>query len=137
MEGRAVIPAILPSIDNKTLTYGERLDEYCAFYMSIGVPCEEFWRGDYTRLKHYIRAFEMKNERELEQRNYELYLAGLYNYNAMSSVVGTYMWWKAGKKGRQPDGYMQKPLPVTEREKQADLEERKRKTIEWFKKGQE
>lgn len=137
MEGRAVIPAILPSVDNKTLTYGEILDEYCAFYMSIGVPCEEFWRGDYTRLKHYIRAFEMKSERELEQRNYELYLAGLYNYNAMSSVVGTYMWWKAGKKGRQPDGYMQKPLPVTEREKQADLEERKRRTIEWFKKGQE
>lgn len=136
MEGRAVSAAVLPSIEDKK-TYGEILDEWCAFYMSIGVPCEEFWRGDYTRLPNYFRAWEIKREREAEERNFNAYLAGLYNYQAMSSVIGTYMWWKAGKKGKSPDGYLEKPIPITEREKAADLEERKKKTIAWFMKGQE
>ena len=105
--------------------------------MSIGVPCEEFWHGDYTYLKHYVRAFEIKQEREAEQRNFDAYLAGFYNYHGLSSALGSYMWWKAGKKGKQPDGYLTKPIPITEREREADFEERKRKTIEWFKKGQQ
>lgn len=113
------------------------LDEYCAFYMTIGVPCEMFWYGDYTLLKHYVRAYEMKRERELEDRNFDAYLAGYYNNIALSSVIGTYMWWKAGKKGKPPEPYISKPVPISEREKKADLEERKRKTIAWFKKGQE
>ena len=119
------------------MTFGEILDEYCAVYLSIGVPCQEFWFGDYTYLKHYVRAFEIKQERETEDKNFFAYLSGLYNNNALAANMNTYIWWKGGKRSRQPDPYMSKPIPITEREKKQDLEERKRKTIEWFKKGQE
>lgn len=136
MEGRAVSAAILPSVEDKK-TISEILDEYCAFYLSIGVSCDEFWHGDYTYLKNYVRAYEMKRERETEEMNFSAFLAGYYNNIALSSVVGTYMWWKAGKKGKPPEGYITKPVPLTEREKAADLEERKRRTIEWFKKGEQ
>ena len=105
--------------------------------MSIGVPYDEYWYGDYTRLKFYYKAWEMKSTREVEMNNQSAYLAGLYNYNAFSAVMAAFGWALGGKKGHKPDGYMQHPIAITENEKKAEKERNARKTIEWFMKGQE
>ena len=50
--------------------------------------------------------------------------------------MGAFGWGLGGKKGKQPDGYLEAPIPLTEREKEADKERKKQKTIQWFMKGQ-
>ena len=140
MEGDQVSVAALPSQEEpkeKKIKFGEILDEWCAFYMSIGVPYDEYWYGDYTRLKFYYKAWELKTTREVEMNNQSAYLAGLYNYNAFSSVMAAFGWALGGKKGSKPDGYMQHPIAITENEKRAEQERNAQRTIEWFMKGQE
>lgn len=66
-----------------TKTMTETLDELCGYYMSIGMPCDEFWNGDYTYFKHYRTAHENRTK----QTNQELWLQGLYIYNAFAIAL--------------------------------------------------
>lgn len=120
----------------QTKKIGEVFDELCAFYMSIGVSYDEFWFGDYTRLKYYVKAWELKQERDSEEANFRLYLAGLYNFNAFSSVIGTFAWGLGGKRGSKPEGYLEAPIAFTENEKRAEKERNTKKTLDFFMKGQ-
>ena len=86
--------------------FGDMLDKACAYWMSIGVPYEEYWYGDYTRLKYYEEAYKVK----LEQKNGELWLQGLYFYNALNAVVNSAL----SKKGEPPKKYLEKPIRITE-----------------------
>jgi len=100
----------------------------CAYYMAIGVPYHEYWYGDPTQLQYYVQAHELRNE----QRNQEMWLQGLYNYRAFESVIAMFSWGLGGKKGEKPDGYIDKPIRMTEKteaEKQADAEKARQKII--------
>lgn len=130
------LSVVAPPSDKHKKTYGEILDELCVFYMSIGVTYEEFWYGDYTKLKYILKAYEMRQERELEKLNESCYLAGLYNYNAFSSVIYTFGWALGGKKGSKPPGYLTAPIPFTENEKNREKERNVQHTIKWFMEGQ-
>ena len=137
MEGCEVIPPQSSAeTDEPQKTLAETLEELCAFYLMIGVDYDEFWHGDYTRLKFYVRAYQLRQERGLEKANETAYLEGLYNYNAFSSVMSAFGWGLGGKKGKQPDGYLEAPIPLTEREKKADDDRKREKTIKWFMAGQ-
>lgn len=136
MESDQVSVRESPSENKEHKTFGEILDELCAFYMSIGVSYDEFWFGDYSRLKYYLEAWKMKQEREFEDANEKLYLAGLYNYTAFSSVIGMFAWGLGGKKGGKPEGYLEYPIALTENEKKAEKERNKQKTLDFFIKGQ-
>lgn len=111
-------------LDSPSLTFGEYADEMCSYYMGIGVPEKEYWYGDPTHLKYYIRAHEMKNE----QKNQELWLQGLYIYRALNVVIGNAL----AKKGTKPETYLEQPIritPLTEAEKQANAEKERQKII--------
>lgn len=111
-------------VSSPSLTFQEYADELCAFYMAMGVSCEEYWHGDPTRLKHYEKAHELKNE----QRNQEMWLQGLYIHNAVGVVLKNAF----AKKGETPEKYIQKPIritPLTEREKQENAEKERQKII--------
>lgn len=137
MEGDEVKGVVTPSSRQQIQkTFGEILDEWCAFYMSIGVTYDEFWYGDYTRLRFYIRAYELKRDREFQQLNESCYLAGLYNYNAFSSVMSAFGWALGGGKGVKPKGYIEHPIAITEGEKKAEKERNVQQTIKWFMEGQ-
>lgn len=100
--------------------------------MSIGVPYEEFWHGDYCKLKFYLRAWEYKQEQE----NQRLWLQGLYNYKAFDAGLEEFSYGMNGKKGKQPKGYLEYPIAITEREKEAERQRKIKHTQEWFAKGQ-
>lgn len=114
-----------PAFPSDEKTNGEQewiadwLDELCPYYMNIGVRCNDFWYGDYTKLKHYISAHDLY----IEQRNQELYLQGLYNYQAFVAVVGNLF-----KKSGEPDlHYPTEPFPLTEAQQKArELEDAKK-----------
>lgn len=130
MEARQVTASAEPSEPKK---YSDVIDELCAFYMSIGVSYDEFWYGDYCRLKYYREAFEMQRERE----NQRAWLEGLYNYRAYKSVMEMFSYGLAGGKGRKPEGYLDKPFPITEREREAEKQRRIEHTLRWIEKGQQ
>ncbi|MFA5675457.1 MAG: hypothetical protein WDA65_02945 [Christensenellales bacterium] len=68
--------------DVKWLTFAELADELCPAYMSMGVPYNEYWHGDYSQLAYYEKAFEMKRERV----NHDAWLQGAYVYDALCFV---------------------------------------------------
>ena len=86
--------------------------------MMIGVSYDEFWNGDYTHLKYYVE----KHKLEIERRNQELWLQGLYNYDALTTVISNAM--AKNKSGQKK--YPEKPYRIseqTEEEKQAEKEQ--------------
>lgn len=113
-------------------TIEEALNRMCAYYMSIGCSFEQFWYGDVSDLAMFVDADEYRQMRN----NADMYLQGLYVYNAVSAVAGEVMYAVNDKKGQKPKGYLQRPIPITELEHKYDLERRKQETRKWFMKGQ-
>ena len=93
----------------KTITPIEYLDELCAYAMSIGMSYHDYWYGDYEMLKYYIRADEMKRIRH----NNELWLQGLYVYQAIGSLVPIL---NPFSKDHKAKPYLKAPIPITKRE---------------------
>lgn len=99
------------------------LDRVCAYYMAIGVSFDEFWNGDYTQLKYRIEA----NRLMLEERNREMWIQGMYVYDAVTTAMYNV---NRGKKPQKE--YMDKPIRITkpsEEEKEAEAQ----KILEQFK----
>ena len=71
-----------PSADARWLTFAELADELCPVYMSMGVPWNEFWHGDYTQLAAYRKAFEISRERV----NHDAWLYNAYTYDVLCMV---------------------------------------------------
>lgn len=95
---------------------------------------EQYWYGDTWLVHDYIEAQKFR----LEQREYEMWLQGLYNYEALQSALSVSEFFRA--KGKQPLKYPQKPHGVWERidpeveaQKQAQREEAERlKAVAYF-----
>lgn len=107
------------------------LSELCSFYMSIGVPYEEFWHGDPCKLKFYLRAYEYKQEQE----NQFAWLCGLYNHKAVSVALDIFSYGMNGKKGKQPGKYLEYPIAITDREKEAEKQRKIKHTLDFVRKG--
>jgi hypothetical protein len=85
---------------------------------------EQYWDGDPTLVKYYRKAAEIKKE----SRNEELWLQGMYIYEALcnvSPVLHAY-----AKKGTKPHPYSEKPYAITAMQRKLDEEERTRKIVE-------
>ena len=83
--------------------------------MALGVPYDEYWNGDYTMLKFYAE----KHRLAVEQKNEELWLQGLYFYEALSTVISRAVDKHSNVK------YPDKPhrlTPLSEDEKKAEKE---------------
>lgn len=78
MEGEQIADS--PS---EKITFAQELNAWCKYYMAMGVSWDEFWHGDYCRLKFY----EENYYRQKELKNQELWLGGFYNYMAVSSAL--------------------------------------------------
>lgn len=126
MEGRE-IDYQSPSTNTKVFTLEEQLDELCSYYMAIGVPYNEFWYGDYTKLKYYDEAHKKK----IEQTNQELWMQGLYFYNALGVCLSNAF----SKRNAKKQEYIKEPLrifPKTEMEKEQEKEQERLKAIKNF-----
>ncbi len=113
---------VLSSEDVRWLTFAELADELCPQYMSIGVPYNEYWHGDYTQLACYHKAFELQRERV----NYDAWLQGAYIYDALcmaSPILHAF-----AKKGSKPIPYHKAPYGISGTE--AGTAEKPEKTAE-------
>ena len=105
-------------------TYTERFYELFPYYLAIGMTPEQYWDGDCTLVKYYRKAEELRNER----RNQELWLQGMYIYEALCDVSPVLRAFTA--KGAKPTPYSSKPYPLTNKQIQEDEEEKQRRIAE-------
>ena len=107
-----------------SFTYTEKFYELFPYYLAIGMTSEQYWDGDCTLPKYYRKAEELRNER----RNQELWLQGMYVYEAICDVAPILH--AFAKKGTKPTPYASKPYPLTEKQVEREEEEKQRKISE-------
>lgn len=97
-------------------SYSDVFSQLCPYYMSIGMTYDEFWNGDVSMVKAYRKANELRDKR----RNQELWLQGMYVYEALCDASPLFRF--TMKKGSiKPEPYVKEPFPITE----AEVRERK------------
>lgn len=105
-------------------TYTEQFYEMFPYYLSIGMTPEQYWDGDCTLVKYYRKAEELRNEK----RNQELWLQGMYIYEAICDVSPILH--AFAKKGAKPHPYPSKPYAISEKQIRKEREEKERKIAE-------
>ena len=111
-----------------SFTYTEKFYELFPYYLSIGMTPEQYWESDCTLVKYYRKAEEIRNEK----RNQELWLQGMYIYEALCDVSPILH--AFAKKGTKPTPYSEKPYALNAKQVERDEEEKQRKAIEKGKK---
>ena len=77
---------------------------------------EQYWDGDATLAKYYRKAEKIRNEK----RNQELWLQGMYIYEALCDVAPILQ--AFAKKGTKPRPYSSAPYALTAEERDAERE---------------
>lgn len=91
-------------------TYTECFYEVFPFYLSIGMTTDEFWNQDCMLTKYYRKAHEIRQDR----KNEELWLQGLYIYEALCDVSPILH--AFAKQNTKPEPYPTEPYPRTKKE---------------------
>lgn len=99
------------------LSYTEVFYNHLPYYLSIGMPYELFWDGDCRLTESYRKAEEIRQR----QKNQDLWLQGMYIYEALCDVSPILQ--AFAKKGTKPTPYSPEPYAIT---KQQVEEKRKR-----------
>ena len=81
---------------------------------------EQFWEGDPYLAKYYRQADELR----IERRNQEMWLQGLYVYEAMCDVAP--IMHAMAKKGTKARPYPEQPYAITEKQRRREIEEKER-----------
>ena len=95
-------------------SYTTKFYEVFPYYLSIGMSPEQYWDGDPMLVKYYRRADEINRAR----RNQELWLQGMYIYEALcdvSPVLNAF-----AKKGTKPNPYTDHPYPISAKDRDAE-----------------
>jgi hypothetical protein len=104
--------------------FGKYLDQICPYYMSCGMTWDEFWNESIDRLQAYWQS----NQFSIERRNQELWLQGMYIYEAiadLSPVLHAF-----AKKGTKPQPYTDTPYPITKKQRERIKAEKERQMFE-------
>lgn len=110
------------------LTYSEKFHEVFPHYLAIGMTYEQFWDMDCTLVVAYRKAEEIRNMK----RNQELWLQGMYFYEALCDVAPILR--AFAKKGTKPLQYPSEPYSLTNKEQERREAKRERQV---FNKGLE
>lgn len=123
MDSELVSDSLFPSEENEhkkvrspSSTYTEQFYEEFPYYLSIGMTYDQFWNDDPWLCKYYREAEELRNEK----KNQELWLQGLYIYEALCDV--TPVLHAFAKKGVKPHPFSDAPYAITK--KQRDKKEK-------------
>ncbi len=106
------------------LTYTEQFYEVFPYYLSIGMTFDQFWNDDPSLARYYRRAAEIN----VERKNQELWLQGLYVYEAICDVAPILQ--AMAKKGTKARPYPEQPYAITEKQRRREVEEKERRVAE-------
>jgi hypothetical protein len=87
----------------------------------------QFWEGDPWLAAAYRKAHQYK----IQAKSEEMWLQGVYFFNAVSIALGNAF----RKKGAKPRDYMEKPIrliPLTEEEKAEKAKQEQQKLVDYL-----
>ena len=105
------------------LRYGDKFEELCGYYMSLGMSYHDYWDGDNCMTKYYREAEEIKRER----RNSELWLQAAYIYEALLDVSPVF---NPLSKKNKPFPFRSEPIPITASGSKKSEERKKKQRLE-------
>ena len=121
------------SLNDVDETGGERDNRFVSFfsytnvfnkkfplYLAYGMTPEQYWEQDCMLAKYYREADEIKRER----RNQEMWLQGMYFYDALMRVSPILR--AFGKKGTKPQSYVEEPYAINKKTIKAKNVEREK-----------
>lgn len=104
-----------------SFTYTEKFEEAFPYYLSIGMTYDQYWNNDPHLVKYYRMAEEIKRE----VRNQELWLQGMYIYEALCDVSPILH--SFAKKGTKPIPYTDHPYPLSNKQtKKTDMDKERK-----------
>ena len=103
--------------------YGDKFEEFCSLYMSLGMSYHDYWDGDPLMAKYYREAENLRLERE----NNQAWIQGFYVYRAILSASPVI---NALSKRKTPHKYLECPVPLTESANERAKEEENRKKMD-------
>lgn len=107
----------LVTSDDSPLSYEQVFYQFLPYYLSIGMDNDDYWYKDCTLTESYRKADELRRKR----RNEELWLQGLYVYEAICDVAPILQ--AFAKKGTRATPYSAEPYAITEK----DIAEKKKR----------
>ena len=105
------------------LRYGDKFEELCGYYMSLGMSYHDYWDGDNCMTKYYREAEEIKKER----RNSELWLQAAYIYEALLDASPVF---NPLSKKNKPFPFRSEPIPITTSGSKQSDERKKKQRLE-------
>lgn len=102
----------------------KQFEEVCPYFISIGMTYEQFWYDDVSLTKVYLKAFQIKEEREALKNKWARWEQGLYIYEALCDVSPIL---RAFSKATKPLQYLKEPYGLEDTNKNKANEEEKKK----------
>lgn len=93
------------------MSYHEICDNLCPDYMAMGMTWDEYWYGDPWMVQAVRKAHQLKQK----QKNFELWLQGMYIYEALLDVSPVY---HDFAKNPKPQPYASEPYALDENERE-------------------
>ncbi len=90
------------------------------YYLAMGMSYDEFWRGNPSLVRDYRKAYDIKRH----ERNNDMWMLGRYFFMALHSSALLVGFPEKNYKPPKDGGYLDRPLPITEKE--AEEQERQR-----------
>ena len=106
--------------DNASESYADQFEKLCPAYLAMSMTPEQYWKGDPMLAKYYRKADAIRNER----RNQELWLQGMYIYDAILCVAPILH--AFAKKGTKAKPYPTQPYALTVKERKKEMENKER-----------
>ena len=101
------------------------LDELCSYALSIGMSYDQYWYGDPSLIKYYVKAEKIRQKKT----NNELWLQGFYVYHAVGSLVPILNPFSKEKKAKK---YLKEPIPLTEEDKEEQEQQKLQRFINYM-----
>lgn len=102
--------------------YTDILDKSCPTYLRAGMSYEDYWDGDPQMAIYYKKKLDQEHEYD----NYIAWLQGLYVYEAILDLVPAI---KPFVKNPEIHPYRDKPISLTEKERDIREEEENKKKL--------
>lgn len=88
-------------------SYTKQFYDYFPYYLSMGMTYDQYWNDDCLLTKYYRKADEMS----LKKKNQEMWLQGMYFYDALCKVSPILH--AFAKSGVEPVPYPSEPYSLT------------------------
>lgn len=102
---------------------------YAQFALHIGMSRDEYWNQDPYIIEEYLGAYKLNRE----QTNWQMWLGGIYTFDAVSAVIGNIHFDKGSYTVVKP---MEKPMPIFP-ETPEEIERKRQAAIDRFVAGLE